>query len=48
MHDVGGRAQQVTLGVGFANAIDGAGTAHGRLLRSIGRGAVVSQTLKRP
>ena len=31
MLDAVGRAQQLTLGVGLANAIDSAETAHGRL-----------------
>ena len=46
MLDGGGRAQQLTLGVGLANAIHSAGTAHGRLFEDR-QGSVVSPTLKK-
>jgi hypothetical protein len=48
MLDGGGRAQQLTLGVGFVNAIECAGMAHGRLFETDRTGAVVSPTLKKP
>jgi hypothetical protein len=40
MLDTVGRAQQLTLGVALANAIDSAGTAHGRLFEIDRTGAV--------
>ena len=40
MLDAVGRARQLTLGVGLANAIDRAGTAHGRLFEIDRTGAV--------
>ena len=40
MLDAVGRAQQLTLGVGLANAINSAGTAHGRLFEIDRTGAV--------
>jgi hypothetical protein len=47
MLDAVGRAQQLTLGVGLANAIHSAGTAHGRLFEIDRQGSVVSPTLKK-
>ena len=46
MLDAVGRARQLTLGVGLANVIDSAGTAHGRLFEIDRQGSVVSPTLK--
>ena len=42
-----GRARQLTLGVGLANAIDSAGTAHGGLFEIDRQGSVVLSTLKK-
>ena len=47
MLDAVGRAQPLTLGVGLADAIDNAGTAHGRLFEIDRQGSVVSPTLKK-
>jgi len=47
MLDAVDRAQQRTLGIGLANAIDSAGTTHGRLFEIDRQGSVVSPTLKK-
>jgi hypothetical protein len=47
MLDAVGRARQLTLGVGLANAIHSAETAHGRLFEIDRQGSVVSPTLKK-
>ena len=47
MLDAVGRAQQLTLGVELANAIDSAKTAHGRLFEIDRQGCVVLSTLKK-
>ena len=48
MLDAVGRAQQLTLGVGLAKAIDSAGAAPGRLFEIDRQGSVVLPTLKKP
>ena len=47
MLDAVGRGQELTLGVGLANAIHSAETAHGRLFEIDRQGSVVSPTLKK-
>ena len=47
MLDAVGRAPQLTLGVGLANAIHSAGTVHGRLFEIDRQGSMVSPTLKK-
>ena len=48
MLDAVGRAQQLTLGVGLAKAIDSAGAAPGRLFEIDRQGSVALPTLKKP